>query len=124
MKKLFFAALMMTGMTAFGQNTIQFKETSHSFGKITQNVPVTYIFKYTNTGAKPVVVEYANAECGCTTPEYAKEPILKGKTSTIKVTYNAAAAGTFKKKVDVKFVNSNQPYVLLIDGEVIPAKTK
>jgi hypothetical protein len=56
------------------------------------------------TAAKPAVIEFANAECGCTTPEYSKNPIMKGKTSTIKVTYNAAnPGGTFKKNVNVKF---------------------
>ena len=101
---------------------ISFKTTTHSFGKIKQNVPATYVFSFTNTASKPAVIEFANAECGCTTPVYSKDPILKGKSSTIKVTYNAVAAGTFKKNVNIKFANSNLPIVLTIEGEVVPAK--
>ena len=70
------------------------------------------------------MIEFATAECGCTTPEYSKEAILKGKSSEIKVTYNAENPGTFKKNVTVKFVNVAQPVVLTIDGEVEVAKPK
>ena len=122
---LLFTLLMATAAFAQTLPDISFKATTHSFGKIKQNVPATYIFSFTNTGSKPAVIEFANAECGCTTPEYSKDPILKGKTSTIKVTYNAANPGTFKKNVNVKFVSTQLPITLTIDGEVVPAgKTK
>ena len=82
------------------------------------------MFTYTNKSTKPVVIEFANAECGCTKPVYSNAPTAVGKSSTIKVTYNAAAMGTFKKNVDVKFAHSNQPYTLTINGEVVEVKKK
>lgn len=123
MKRIFvlLAMVIATGVFAQAVPDITFKATTHSFGKIKQNVPATYLFSFTNNGTKPAVIEFANAECGCTTPEYSKDPILKGKTSTIKVTYNAANPGTFKKNVNVKFVSTQLPIVLTIDGEVVPA---
>jgi hypothetical protein len=123
MKKIAFivAFFAVTGLFAQNPADIVFKTTSHSFGKIKQNVPVTYVFSFTNNSSKPAVIEFANAECGCTTPEYSKDPILKGKTSTIKVTYNAAAFGSFSKNVNVKFANIQLPYTLKIEGEVIAA---
>lgn len=124
MKSLFVALFVFIGATAVAQKDIQFKEVKHSFGKVKLNVPATYIFTFTNTSAKPVVIEFANAECGCTKPEYSNAPILAGKSSTIKVTYNSATLGTFKKNVDVKFAHSNQPYTLTIDGEVVDPKGK
>ena len=126
MKKIYLLLCLITGIAfaANAQGDIAFKETTHSFGKIKQNVPATYVFTFTNNGAKPAVIEFANAECGCTTPEYSKDPILKGKTSTIKVTYNAANMGTFKKNVNVKFVNTGLPVTLTIDGEVVTAPAK
>ena len=124
MKPFFLAICLFSGLGLFAQSDIHFKETKHSFGKIKKNVPATYTFSFTNTANKPVVIEFANAECGCTTPVYEKAPIAKGKTSTIKVTYNAATPGAFKKNVDVKFAHSNQPYTLTIDGEVIEPKIK
>lgn len=125
MKKLLFLFYLTLSAGVFAQDGISFKDTKHSFGKIKQNVPATYSFTFTNTSAKPLVIEVATAECGCTTPVYAKEPIAAGKSSTIKVTYNAAAMGTFSKHVTVKFANINPPTVLTIEGEVIAAtKTK
>ena len=126
MKALLFSFSLFMAIFSFSQapTDVTFKETTHSFGKIKQNVPATYVFSFTNNGNRPLVIEFANAECGCTTPEYSKDPILKGKTSTIKVTYNAATEGSFKKNVNVKFVGIQLPYTLTINGEVTPASVK
>lgn len=124
MKKFLFLAVL--GLVAsFGvmAQDVKFTEGSFKFGKIEQNKPVTHVFTFTNTSSKPAVIEFASAECGCTTPEYSKEPVLKGKNSTIKVTYNAAALGTFSKRVTIKFAGVNDPVILTIEGEVVAAKT-
>lgn len=112
---------------AFGQtkNDVKFTTMKHSFGKIKQNVPATYTFQFKNASTgKPLIIETATAQCGCTTPEYPKAPIGKGKSGTIKVTYNAATMGAFTKTVTVKFVNINEPVTLVIDGEVVAATKK
>ena len=124
MKSILLAVCLAVGFSSFAQADIIFKDKKHSFGKIKKDVPATFIFSFTNKSKKPVVIEFANAECGCTKPTYSDAPTLVGKTSTIKVTYNAANLGAFKKNVDVKFAHSNQPYTLTIDGEVIEAKKK
>ena len=126
MKKNLVLFFLLIGNVLFAQDDISFAATSHSFGKIKQHVPATYIFTFTNKSSKPVFIEFATAECGCTTPVHQEGAILKGKTSDIKVTYNAESLGTFSKKVTVKFVNNPTPIVLTIEGEVegAPAKTK
>src|SRR5690349_11732778 len=99
MKKLFLIAAFVVGFAANAQqkadDIIKVKSEQFDFGKIKQNTPVTTYFEIKNTSDKPVVIENATASCGCTTPEYAKEPIAPGATSRIKVGYNAAAVGTF-----------------------------
>jgi len=122
MKYFSFVICLFVGMNLFGQPPVQFKEVKHDFGKIKKNVPATYVFSFSNQSVKPVIIESAVAECGCTTPVYDNKPILKGKTSDIKVTYNAATPGTFTKKVTVKFANQAQPYILTIEGEVVDKK--
>lgn len=123
MKNLF-SLLLFLGVVTFAQaqTEVTFAETTHSFGKIKQHVPVTHTFTFTNTSSRPVVIETATAECGCTTPEYAKGAILKGKSSEIKVTYNSETPGSFKKNITVRFAGIPSQYVLMIDGEVIPQK--
>lgn len=124
MKKIL--ALTLVALTAtlsvFAQQDIKFEEGSFNFGKIAQGTPVTHVFNFKNTGTKPAVVEYCTAECGCTTPEVTKEPILAGKSSTVKVTYNAANMGNFTKRVTVKMVGVADPIIITITGEVVAAK--
>ncbi|MGI8952873.1 MAG: DUF1573 domain-containing protein [Chitinophagaceae bacterium] len=130
MKKIFFAVCLMMNLASFAQSKlpvelpVEFKTLKHSFGNVKQGVPVTTEFSFTNKSEKPVVIEVATADCGCTSPEYPKEPIMKGKTANIKVTYNAATAGHFEKNVTVKFANISQPIILKIDGDVVAQPTK
>jgi hypothetical protein len=123
MKQFLVLALVCISAVAFGQarNDIKFSELKHSFGTIKQNKPVTYVFTFKNASSKPVIIEKAEAQCGCTTPEYPKSPVLKGKSGTIKVTYNAVAMGKFTKTVTVRFANVAEPVILTIDGEVVAA---
>jgi hypothetical protein len=115
-------AIFMFGLATNAQ--VEFKEMKFSFGKIKQGVPKSHVFTFKNTSDKPLVIESAVAGCGCTTPEYPKAPIAKGKTASIKVTYNAANPGTFTKDVTVKFVSVQQPTVLTIEGEVVTGEAK
>jgi uncharacterized protein DUF1573 len=99
---------------------IQLKETGHNFGKIPQGRPTTYNFEITNIGTEPLRLENVQASCGCTTPEWSKDPIAAGATATIKVGYNAYAEGNFTKTVTL-FYNGNQTKTLTISGEVYKA---
>lgn len=124
MKKIIFLLVAVLGISiVFAQSKapLEFKETKHSFGKIKQNVPATFVFTFKNTSSVPVVIESATASCGCTTPDYPKGAIPKGATKTIKVTYNAAAMGSFTKQVTVKVAKLPDPIILTIDGEVVGA---
>lgn len=55
--------------------TLVLKEKSFDFGKIPQGRPVTHIFELVNKGTEPILLENVMASCGCTTPEWSKEPI-------------------------------------------------
>lgn len=124
MKRILFLMIAVLGIAvvfAQSKTPLDFKETKHSFGKINQNKPATYVFTFKNTSAAPVVIESATAQCGCTTPDYPKGVIPKGATNTIKVTYNAASMGSFTKQVTVKVAKVADPIILTIDGEVVGA---
>lgn len=127
MKSLFATLLLFVAFVAIGQNKadalIKFDKDTYSFGRVNQNNPATVEFTFTNTGKTPVIVESATAECGCTTPEYPKAPVMAGKKGTIKVTYDAKTMGSFTKRVTVKLVNVPDSKVLTINGEVIAAKS-
>jgi hypothetical protein len=127
MKQVFtlFSAVLIT-ISAFAQSTekkadeiIKFKETAHDFGKIKQGVPVTYDFNFSNVGDAPLIIETANASCGCTTPTWPKQPILKGKSDKLTAGFNAAAVGPFHKSIYVKLAGVTTPVEIKISGEVV-----
>lgn len=99
------------------EDILLLKETSHQFGKIPQGRPVTHTFEIVNTGNEPLLLENVQASCGCTTPEWSREPIAPGATAPIKVGYNAYAEGHFNKTVTI-FYNNGHTKALTITGEV------
>lgn len=119
MKKILSLAFVFATLVCTAQSTIKFDKSAHNFGKISKGVNKTVVFSYTNMDNKPAVIEFANAECGCTQPEYDQKPILKGQKGTIKVTYTAPSLGAFRKKVNIKFAGQKLPAELVIEGEVI-----
>ena len=118
---LFSALFVLVGAFAKSDanDLIKFDKTSYAFGKVPKDKPVSVEFTFTNPGKKPLIIEDATAECGCTKPEYPQKPIMPGKTGTIKVTYDAKEKGVFTKKVTVKLVNETESKILTISGEVI-----
>ena len=124
-KLLLLAAVFMTGLTAMAQQksdeVIKVSADKYNFGKIKQGTPVTTYFTITNTSDKPVYIENAWAGCGCTTPEYSKEPIAPNATTKLKVGYNAAAMGHFEKDVNIKIAGTADTKIVKISGEVVPA---
>ncbi|HYC40375.1 MAG TPA: DUF1573 domain-containing protein [Chitinophagaceae bacterium] len=111
------AAVAQTAPTV--DDMVKFNTEKHDFGKIRQGTPVTYNFEFKNTSNKPVVVESANASCGCTVPEKPEKPIEPGGVGVIKVQYNAAAVAPFTKDVYIKLAGIDQPKILHVTGEVL-----
>ncbi len=91
---------------------------NHDFGKIKQGVPVTHEFKFTNNGKVTMVITNVAPSCGCTTPDWTREPIAPGGQGFIKATYNAASPGAFNKSVTVTSNIENGFVQLFIKGEV------
>ena len=129
MKKLFFLMIVLSAVamkgfsqTAPAQNSdlavAAFEAQNFDFGKIKQGTPVTHEFKFTNTGKVPMIITNVQASCGCTTPDWSKEPIAPGSKGFIKATYNAASAGAFNKAVTVTANIPNGSVQLFIKGEV------
>ena len=100
---------------------ISFKVKVHDFGYIKEEKgPVSYDFEFTNTGSTPLLIISARAQCGCTRPEFPKQPIRPGEKGHIKVTYLPVGSGSFEKTIEVK--TSNNKAILRVRGNVIPAK--
>jgi hypothetical protein len=96
-----------------------FEKLEHNFGTVKEGEKVTHMFKFKNAGDKPLTIFDAQGSCGCTVPEYPKEPIAPGKSGEIKVEFNSKG----KKGAETKFVTINanvlEPIKLTIKANVI-----
>lgn len=101
---------------------ITFEKTLHDFGKFNeQDGTVTYSFKFTNTGNAPLVINRVHASCGCTTPNWTREPILPGRSGTITASFNPAGRpGAFLKTISVFTNVGPNASTLSIKGDVTP----
>ena len=125
MKKLILTTILsIFAMVTFaaGGAEIKFEKTSHDFGTFSESSPkVTCVFKFTNTGDKLLVIHQAIASCGCTVPQYPKEPIKPGEGGEIIVTYDGAGKfpGHFKKSITLR-TNAKQEIVrLYVEGDMV-----
>jgi hypothetical protein len=132
MKKLWILFILLLGSSwnAFSQEQpdqskaeIKFEKEMHHFGKIREGELATYEFKFTNIGEEPLLITRVNVSCGCTTPEWSKDPIAPGKTGYIRATYNSAnRPGVFNRSITVT-TNAKTPVkVLSIQGDVYTPK--
>jgi hypothetical protein len=69
-------------------SAMEFPYLEYDFGNITQEKGVETIFKFTNTGEADLVISNATGSCGCTVPDYPKQPIAPGETGEIKVSFS------------------------------------
>jgi hypothetical protein len=97
---------------------IDFKNTEHNFGKIPYQGNAEYNFVFENTGSEPLVLQHVKSTCGCTVPEWPKEPIAPGEKASIKVRYNTRITGSFSKGIVVYSNAEDATIQLRIKGEV------
>ena len=119
---IFMAILLATGMaSAQNKAVISADETSFDFGTIKEATGnVSHVFKIKTTGDAPLVLTRVIASCGCTTPEWTKEPIAPGKTGDIKITYNPKdRIAPFTKTISVYSNGKTGSFILTIRGEVV-----
>ncbi|MDR1129475.1 MAG: DUF1573 domain-containing protein [Prevotellaceae bacterium] len=122
MKKLvllsFFLNLAYAGV--FAQAKIQFSQVKHEFGNVKEaNGPVSHVFPFKNTGNAPLVIQNVETTCGCTSPEYTKEPVLPGKSGIVKATFDPSGRPNyFDKNLTVISNAENNRVVLNIKGNV------
>jgi len=119
MKKIL-AGLFMTGAVAFASaQTISFDKTTFDYGNVKAGSDGHRFFTVKNTGDKPLIISEVKPSCGCTTPEWSKDPILPGKSTQIKVGYNTGIKGPFNKLIEVYSNDpANNRSVIYIKGNV------
>jgi hypothetical protein len=83
-----------------------FAKESHDFGQINEGDKVVFDFFFTNTGKSALIISSAAATCGCTVPEYPKQPLAPGKTGIIHVVFNSTGKSGMQNKTITLTTNS------------------
>lgn len=116
---LFFIAIFSVS-SAQNAAKIVFENEIHDFGELPEGPRVRTEFVFKNTGKEPLLITNAKGSCGCTVPEWPKEPIMPGKKAVIKVEFNTAGRpGPFIKTVTITSNTEVANTVLKIRGTVI-----
>ena len=123
MKKSILTSLFSLGIAfAFAQGTMTFEKTTHEFGDVKETGgPISYDFKFKNTGDQPIVISNVQASCGCTTPDWTKTPVAPGQSGMIKAQYNPLGRpGHFNKSLTITSNAIEATTMLYIKGNVVP----
>ena len=103
------------------QAHIDFEAVLHDFGQIPVGTNAECEFTFTNTGKEPLILSNVKASCGCTVPEWTKEPVLPGEEGVIKVKYTTVSRPNVINKAVIVHSNAdNKQVILRIKGEVVP----
>jgi hypothetical protein len=94
---------------------LAFEKTDHDFGTIAEGQKVTYVYKFRNTGSAPLIIQSAQPSCGCTAPDWTRDPIPVGGTGFVKAEFDSkgkpgmqnksitVTSNTFPKTMQLKF---------------------
>ena len=104
-----------------GGKEIWFEEHLHDYGEILEDSDGSWSFAFKNLGVEAIVINRVRSTCGCTVPDWPKEPVEPGESGEITVKYNTAQTGTFLKSVFVYSSAVNSPVKLQIKGKVLPS---
>ena len=98
---------------------MDFEATEWDFGEIDQGDAVEYAFKFKNSGTDPLIITNAKGSCGCTVPEWPREPVAPGATGVINVKYNSKGKkGKQNKRVTLTTNMVPSQQVLIVKGQV------
>lgn len=107
--------------TAIPQTTIALSESNFDFGNIKKGDKVEHVYEITNTGKNPLVISEVKPGCGCTAPDFTKDPILPGKKGKITLHFDSSSFDNQVQKFADVFANVEKaPIKLTFTANVQP----
>lgn len=112
----------VTAVVADPADVMKFKNEVHDFGNVKEGDKAEYEFTFVNKSKKPITIQNVTTTCGCTSPNWSKEPVAPGKKGTVTVSYSTPGrVGPINRQVTVMTDAGNK--VLKISGTVIAKPT-
>lgn len=101
--------------------TVALSESNFDFGKIKKGDKVEHVYEITNTGNNPLVISEVKPGCGCTAPDFTKEPIMPGKKGKITLHFDSTNFdGNVNKYADVFANVEKMPIKLTFTANIQP----
>jgi len=88
------------------------------YGTIDQGSEPLRLAKFKNTGTEPLIISGAKGSCGCTVPNWPKEPIMPGESSQIEIRYDTKRVGAINKTVTVESNDPAGKHVIRVMGTI------
>ena len=122
MRNLLFLFIAISSGFVFSQEVgpkIEFESLEINYGEISKGDNGIRIFKFTNIGSKPLIINKVYSSCGCTIPKKPSSPIGPGQSDEIQVKYDTKRVGPIRKTITVLSNAINSPTMSLkITGNV------
>lgn len=100
---------------------IALSEAHFEFGKIKKGDHVEHVYEITNTGINPLVISEVKPGCGCTAPDYTKDPILPGQKGQITLKFDSSNFdGLVSKQAEVYANVQNSPVLITFSADIQP----
>lgn len=90
-----------------GSPEFTFEKEEHDFGLLVDGEKVAYSFVFTNTGTAPLIISNAKGSCGCTVPNWPRNPIAPGEKGSIDVSFNSSGRKGMQNKAVTLTANTN-----------------
>lgn len=102
------------------KTVMSFGEEVWDFGSVNDGEKVEHTYKFKNSGNDPLIISNATGSCGCTVPQWPREPIAPGKSGEIKVVFDSKGKQG-KRNQQVTITANTEPATTTIrmTGEVI-----
>jgi hypothetical protein len=102
----------------------EFKTVDHDFGTINEGQVVEYTYAFKNTGEAPLIIQGAQGSCGCTVPDWSKDPIPAGGTGYVKAKFDSQGKPNIQNKTVTVTANTwPKQTVLRFKAMVTPKST-
>jgi len=119
MKHILTGVLLWSAMSAWAQGNFKFKEETHDFGGVEEGVQAVHVFEFVNSGDQPLQITNVQASCGCTTPDWTKDPIPPKGKGSITTSFNSSGRpGSFSKSITITSNANETTKVLSFRGYV------
>lgn len=100
---------------------IALSEAQFDFGKIKKGDQKEHIYEVTNTGENPLIISQVKPGCGCTVPDYTKDPILPGQKGKITLKFDSSNFdGLVSKQAEVYANVEKAPILISFSADIQP----